>query len=526
MRAQKEADRHRLDLYADISQSIRTPLNMLRAPLFDLAKNHSSLPEANIKYMLSVMLRNSSHLSLLMEQMIELKQIADGNACLHIAEADFTALLRTVYDGFADIYTEKGVQLSFHSNTDKALFPFDRARMETVIFNLLFYIYNRCSPGDRLSVTCLNHAESHRLTLEMKLSHPAGTTPPLRPDEDTVASTLRATLPLASELLRLHGSELTVNASDDTFSFTLATDLRPDRKVLAEASVTCQALSESYASYIEQTAIENIPEDGCLPDAPIVYVADTDTALTDFIRNSFAPELKVTTFTSSAALREALRERKPAIIVCDTTFNAQPDGLQLCSAIKNNPSLSDILVVLYSDRTTDSDREDGYEAGCDAFIGKSLDITVLKRRTLLLLKKHDALRRKLRNDLISTPPKVEMQTSDDIFLAKCMKIIEANIANDEFNVEAFAAATNLSPSMLYRRIKEITHVGPNDFIKSIRLKRAAQLLASDALRISEVAEQVGFMDVRYFSTCFKKEFGVTPSQYRAEHSPANEPPSV
>ena len=202
------------------------------------------------------------------------------------------------------------------------------------------------------------------------------------------------------------------------------------------------------------------------------------------------------------------------MIISEVVFDGEKQGLRLCRKIKENDALSDIPFLFLTTYTSDADKEMGYEANCDAYVFKPFDISLLKKRILALVENQENVRKKLKREFITSPQEIEMQSSDEIFLAKCMGIIEKNMENESFNVETFAEAVHLSTSMLYRKVKDITNLGPNDLIKSVRLKRAAQLLATDALRISEVAERVGFLDVRYFSTCFKKEFGVTPSQYQ------------
>lgn len=512
MRNQKKSDQHKLDLYTDISYSIRTPLALLQTPLDNLTKHYNAMSEEEIKYMLAVMLRNSNRLSLLVDQLIEFKQVSELNARLELVEDDFIAFAKTIYEGFSELFSKKGIAFSFKANAEKQVIVFDPSKMETVIFNLLFNTYNTVSEGERLIFKCLVDESVLQVVLETQ-----GTSQHVELDKDrkVTNSSMDVGIPLAAELLKLHHSKLIINNKNNTISFSISTNvslLEGNVKVSNEAKE--QAFSEFYADYIGHQSLDSTAIEDYLPHVPLVYLADADKDMANFVKKVCAPSLKIIPFLTATDLYEEILQVKPDLVISEVVFDGEKLGLELCGKIKNNNSLNDIPFLFLTSYTSDLDKEIGYEAGCDAYIFKPFDISFLKKRILSLVENQENIRERVKRELITSPQKVEMQSSDEIFLAKCMSIIEQNMENEDFNVEAFAEAIHLSTSMLYRRIKNITNLGPNDLIKSIRLKRAAQLLNTDALRISEVAEKVGFLDVRYFSTCFKKEFGVTPSQYQ------------
>lgn len=508
---QKKTAQHKLDLYADIAYCIKTPLNLLKTPLNNLTRHYNAMSEEEIKYMFAVMLRNSNRLSLLIDQLIEFKQKSETVPALEAVKGDFIALAKTVCNGFSDLYAKKGVEISFSANVEKFAAVFDPQKMETVIFNLLFNVYGTALSGDRLAFKCMADGSQQTLTAVLEIQKARQGE---KQDKNSNHFMDVGTL-LADELLRLHESKLVVDDKRNTISFLISAG-KPLLETQTEAvgDVEQQSLSEFYADYMEQQSLDDFAEGEYLPHAPLVYLADADKEMTNFIRKVCAPSLKVIPFLSAEELYNEVLQVKPKLIISEVVFDGEKQGLRLCRKIKENDALSDIPFLFLTTYTSDADKEMGYEANCDAYVFKPFDISLLKKRILTLVENQENVRKKIKREFITNPQEIEMQSSDEIFLAKCMGIIEKNMENENFNVETFAEAVHLSTSMLYRRVKDITNLGPNDLIKSVRLKRAAQLLATDALRISEVAERVGFLDVRYFSTCFKKEFGVTPSQYQ------------
>lgn len=514
LRSQKKMDQSKLDLYTDISHSIRTPLTLLQAPLDNLTKHYNAMSDEEVEYMLTVMSRNSNRLSLLIDQLIEFKQVSDFSAELMLVKRDFILFAKNIYDGFYDLFSKKGIDYNFYSNVKQQEVIFDSSKIETVIFNLLFNAYKVVSEGDQVFFKCSYEESLNKIDVLLQVKKRVN----LRienQEEDGFNSSMDIGIPLAEKLLKLHHSELKIDSKNNAISFSLLTEI-PDVEATHSLSIYDDEgglFSEYYINYIEGQLLEDFAVEEYLPHAALVYLADADKELANFVKNVCAPSLRIKIFSDTKSLYEEVLLDKPDLVISEVVFDGEKQGLSLCRSIKDNNKYNDISFVFLTSYTSDLDKKNGYEAGCDAYIYKPFDISFLKKRIQSLVENQENIRDKVKLELMTNPQKLEVQSSDEKFLSKSMKIIEDNMENEEFNVEIFAEAMNLSTSMLYRRIKNITNLGPNELIKSIRLKRAAQLLSMDSLRISEVAEKVGFLDVRYFSTCFKKEFGVTPSQY-------------
>jgi YesN/AraC family two-component response regulator len=221
--------------------------------------------------------------------------------------------------------------------------------------------------------------------------------------------------------------------------------------------------------------------------------------------------------------KEALvlaQENNIDLIVSDIMM-PEMDGLELCKQIKSNLETSHIPIILLTARTTDDYKLKGLGIGADDYVFKPFNATMLSARIKNLIDTRKLLKQRFSKELSITPKEVTVTSPDEKFLTKALEIVEKYMGNSEFNVDKLVEETGMSRSVFYRKLKNLTGQSANDFIKIIRLKRAAQILRQNKLTISEVSYEVGFNDPQYFSKCFSRQFGKTPSQFVAETASMN-----
>ncbi|KKL19689.1 hypothetical protein LCGC14_2462960, partial [marine sediment metagenome] len=194
------------------------------------------------------------------------------------------------------------------------------------------------------------------------------------------------------------------------------------------------------------------------------------------------------------------------------------DGMELCHDIKSNIRTSHIPVILLTARTAENYQKSGYRTGADAYITKPFDAEILAVRVNNLLKSRSDLIEKFKKDLILQPKEVTATSADEEFLQKAIEVVEENMTDSEFTVQVLIDEMNMSRSALYRKLKSLTDQSLTEFIRVIKLKRAAQLMLKTEMNISEIAFELGFNDQKYFRKSFKKLFKKTPSKYRAGNS--------
>jgi AraC-like DNA-binding protein len=194
------------------------------------------------------------------------------------------------------------------------------------------------------------------------------------------------------------------------------------------------------------------------------------------------------------------------------------DGNTMCSKIKANASTSHIPVILLTAKSRDEDQLEGLEMGADAYVMKPFNMDILRRTIVNLIHTHQMLRLKYgRNDQLEEQvDQIKMKSPDEQLLERVMKVINKNIGNSDLSVDAIAEEVGLSRVHLHRKMKELTGQTPHDFIRNIRLKQAANLLASHNMNITEVMYACGFNNAASFSTIFKKFYGMSPRDYMNE----------
>jgi YesN/AraC family two-component response regulator len=215
-------------------------------------------------------------------------------------------------------------------------------------------------------------------------------------------------------------------------------------------------------------------------------------------------------------MKKALRF-VPDLIVSDVIMPKMV-GTELCAKIKENIKTSHIPVILLTSRSSLIYKIEGLESGADDYISKPFDLAEFKLRIKNILESKQRLKNKFSAEDNFTPSEITISSLDEQLLKKAFKIVEENISNEQFDIPFFCTELGVSRTMLFTKIKAWTNFTPNEFINEIRMKRAAQLLELNKLNISQISYKVGFNNPKYFSKCFQKKYGVTPTEYSNKFS--------
>nr|WP_244437166.1 response regulator [Bacteroides reticulotermitis] len=209
-------------------------------------------------------------------------------------------------------------------------------------------------------------------------------------------------------------------------------------------------------------------------------------------------------------------EENPDLIISDIMM-PKVDGIELCRRIKTNVHTSHIPVILLTARTADDIKINSYEVGADSYMAKPFNFDMLMVRIEKLIEQQEKRKQEFRKNIEVNPSAITITSVDEQLIQKSLEYIEKNMDNPEYGVEELSRDLGMVRMSLYRKLQSITGNTPTDFIRSIRLKRAAQLLQGSRLPIVEIANQVGFSSPSYFSKCFREMFGMLPKQYAEEH---------
>ena len=279
-------------------------------------------------------------------------------------------------------------------------------------------------------------------------------------------------------------------------------------------------MAESISIEIED--LEQMDDDSAIAQKSgrrhTLVVAEDDDEIRDYLVSELSRDYDVCACTNGVeALKEVLRVR-PDLVLSDVMM-PEMDGSMLCSKLKANPSTNIMPVVLLTAKNRDEDRLEGLETGADAYIVKPFNMDILRRTIINLINSHQLLRLKYeRNDQLEEKlDEVKLKSPDEKLLERVMATINARIDDSDLSVDMIADEVGISRVHLHRKMKELTGQTPHDFIRNIRLKRAAYLLANQGVNVTEVMYACGFSNSASFSTLFKKFYGVSPRDYMREH---------
>jgi DNA-binding response OmpR family regulator len=243
-----------------------------------------------------------------------------------------------------------------------------------------------------------------------------------------------------------------------------------------------------------------------------LLIIEDHTELRQYLQNNFQTTYRVLTAFDGEQGKEIAIAEIPDLVITDLML-PKLDGMEVCRALKGEEKTSHIPVVMLTARSEIKSRIEGLESGADDYIAKPFDFGELNARVENLLETRKRLREKFSKQLSVSPRPIETLSLDDQFLQKAIGIVEDNISNPSFSVDAFAKEAAMSSAQLYRKVTALTEFTPNDLIRHMRLQRAADLLRRRAGNVADVAYQSGFTSLSYFSKCFREKFGIVPSEY-------------
>ena len=518
----EELSKLKMRFFTNVSHEFRTPLSLMVGPVEELAEQKNLDAESRRK--VDFIHRNIKRLTLLVDEIMDFRKYGEKRSKLKMAEGDIIKFINEIKLFFNNEANRRNIEYSIHTDLENFKLYFDRTALEKVFFNLLNNAFKYAPNGAVVHMEC-------KLINQNEFKVSISNTGSKISEEDlehiferyyrSIRTTNKGTgigLAIVKSVIDQHKGRIWAENIENgvVFSFILPTG----KNHLEDSEVThVNADSERVNEYlVEQTfddfdattpplyerAIQSKPKKILIVEDNDELRAYLDQSLGKFYNIVLAHNGKV-------GLEKALSEN-PDIIISDVMM-PEMDGISMCSAIKSNVGTSHIPVIILTARTSILHQIDGYEMGADSYLTKPFSTKLLISRVKNLLDLREKLRASIKEKLSFSPSEVTVTSIDKKILEKTIKAIEKNISDPDFKVEDLCKEVGLSRPQLYRKLKSLTSYSINDFIRIIRLKRAAQILKVDNSSVSEVMYQVGFTNSSYFTRAFKAEFGTTPKEY-------------
>jgi len=522
---QQELYQMKLDFFTRISHEIRTPLTLIFAPLEKLIRLTKDNPTVN-QQVLGIK-RNSDRLLRLISELLDFRKIESGNVNLQVSENELVTFCHSIFQTYQGLAEIKNIDYSFNSTEEQLFVYYDRSQLEKVFFNILSNAFKYTPDGGKISFIITK--ENDRVKVEIAdtgIGIPAEVQSKIFTNFYQVKSSSIAAegwgigLALVKNIVELHKGEISVFSEPaighkSGKTSLIVSLLLGSTHFNAEELVHAVVLPKTITDALETEALVQAETTGLetlLEKKYTVQIVEDNDELRGFIVQSLQNTYHILESVNGLEGWETAIENIPDIIVSDVTM-PELNGLELCLRVKQEEKTNHVPVIMLTAMASHVHQINGLEAGADVYITKPFSIEVLELNIKNLLKGREGLKQKYMKQIMLSPRKLEMESPDGKFLNKLMQLVEAKMEDPDFNVGSLVEDIGMSQTVLYKKIKALTGLSIADFIKSQRLKRAAQLLTDHKLSIAEAAYSVGFNDRKYFSKEFRKQFGIAPSAY-------------
>ena len=511
----QELNEERLRFYTNITHELRTPLTLILGPLEDLLSDATLSPKHANK--ISIIHDSATRLLNLINRILEFRKTETQNRKLSVVKGDLGQLVQEVGLRYKELNPNNKVNYHIHIETEDTEIFYDADMITIILDNLMSNAAKYTSEGD-ITLSLRSVEENQIKYTEISVSDTghgidAEALPHIFDRYYQAKSKYQASgsgigLALVKGLSELHEGILKVESTVDagtTFTLRLPTENTYPNAIHTQHDM------EKKPMDAEETTITDTPTE----NHPIVLVVEDNTDIREYIRSSFTELYEVITAKDGKEGWELAQARIPNIIVSDIMMPVM-DGIELCKRIKEDMRTSHIPVILLTAKDSLQDKEEGYASGADSYLTKPFSAKLLHSRINNLLETRKKIASLLA--LADTQPKQESAVSslnklDNEFLQKITQIIEENLEMEKMDIAFIADKMCMSHSTLYRKIKGLTDMSANEFIRKVKMRKGVELLMSGQYTISEIAYMIGFSSVAYFRQCFKDEYGMSPSDY-------------
>lgn len=499
----KEAGSIHDNFFVETIHEMRTPLSLVLGSLSLVVQNKD--PERDMSTQLLSAYRNTLAMQDLADQLIGTHRTNDIASYLRIARYDMLEIVRQSSDLFVDWVAMNNVDFRINTQTSKLWAWFDRRKMEFALRMLLTNAFKNTFAYGKVVVNISVVRVDDKSYCSIVVSDEG------LDEEESTRRGLRQIMDMASDIGGIYRTDSNKNGTDYILMIPLGKQHLLDRRVeFVEPESDLVKLNEQQKEEIAEL-IQVIPQKK--ETGKKLLVIDDSDQIRWFLKHVFAKEYQILEARNGQEGIDVAVKEGPDLVLCDVMMPVK-DGFETCKEIKSNPGTAKIPVVMLTAKVESEDVITGIEAGADDYITKPFDVEVLRSKINSLMKKSDEMRRyySIATDA-SNAENNNNEFSNNPFMDAVVKNIEKHLDDSTFEAKILADSLNMSLPTLYRKIKQYSDLSILELTRNIRLKKAAQLLASQQYSVQEVAEMVGFNDTATFRKRFTEQYGTTPSQY-------------
>jgi len=530
----------KLQFFINISHEIRTPMTLIISPLEKLISE--SKDNGNLKVYL-LMYRNAKRILQLINQLMDVRKIDKGLMVVKFQETDLIEFINDLIQVFEYQVSKRNIRFVFIHSEPQLKVWIDLNNFDKVLMNILSNAFKFTPDGGEINIHLKQgkdetRSDALRDFFEITISDTG-----CGIEEDKIEkifdrfyqintensrSNIGGTgigLHLSRSLVELqHGTLHARNCSDRVGSEFV---IRLPMGNVHLSATEMETKDELQPAKLIHNQFETKPEQWEMdadekkikPKTKYkLLIVDDEDEIRRYLHSELADTYKIREAINGKNALELILKEKPDLVVSDVMM-PEMDGITLCKRLKANVNINHIPIVLLTAKTTDEDKTEGFSIGADAYISKPFNVDLLKGIIAGIIENRERLKQKI-SDVESNKSLIEpivLRSSDQALYEKVIKIINEHIANPDLNVEMLASSVGMSRVHMHRKLKELTGQSARDFIKSIRLKQAADLLSGNKLSVSEVMYAVGFNNLSHFSNSFREFYGMSPKEYAEQN---------
>lgn len=524
IRLEQELTRYKLVFFTNIAHEFRTPLTLMQGSL----EKEKRIMKANrwqteLEKTIRVMDKSVQRMLRLIDQLLEFRKMQAGKLKLSLQETDAVMFVKGICRMFDDAAESKEIAYSFESSEPAHAMFLDQQMIDKVVFNLLSNAFKYTPAKGTVSVSL-----SFTDVMTIRVAD-TGVGIPQEKREQLFSRFMQSSytgesfgigLHLTHELVRTHHGEITYQENEGGGSvFVVTIPLQKDcceaSDFLVKDSPILKADLAKQRDGQEEKTTDAVPS---APSAPLnrrtILLIEDDNDVREFLLSELESCFDLKVASDGKAGIAMAKELDVDLIVSDVMMPGM-NGFELTKRLKNSFETSHIPIILLTALSTDENVLEGTESGADAYITKPFSPQLLMARILQLLNQREILRQKFGKEPQEIRSAMLSNEQDSLFVKRLDSIVYSRLGEQDLSVDKVAGLLHLGRTIFYKKVRGTTGYTPNEYIRVIRLRKAAELLKEGEKNVSEVAYAVGFDNPYYFSKCFKEQFGVPPSQYRS-----------
>lgn len=537
-----ELNEAKLKFFTNISHEFRTPLSLILAPISSLVKDYNTDPK--LSDYLSIIDKNAKRLSRLVNQVLDFRKVSNDSLSLRPVEGNICESVKSISSHFDIIIDQRNIDFNIECQEEEIIVTYDEDKFEKTLINLISNALSVVNDFGKISIEVrkeiiatkeslneyyivgdLNEYLLNNGYVEIKVTdNGSGMKPSVAKrifDEfyqgDSAISGTGIGLYLVKQFTLLHKGLILLKSQENFGTTFLIRYPLGDRHFSPEQlNLGKSEYSESLFDYQSLDESNHVIKSDIAEEdkSHTLLIIEDDYQMGHYLLKELS-EYEVILSPDAKIGLDAAKENLPDLIISDIVLPGM-NGLEFCKTIKNDILTSHIPVILLSAKAMETNILEGLETGADSYLTKPFNVDILKATIKNLIKSKEKLRKGILQISGFDFNDTNISSVDELFLNKLKNLIEVNLSNAEYNVEMLSSDLGMSRTHLFRKMKSLTGQTYITFIRTLRLQKAARLLKTGKLTISEVAFSVGFSDPKYFSKTFKNEFGLSPTDYQSE----------